>query len=173
MEIKSITQRGLNVDKYTGIETENVVLFSILSFCVVMLYSSTTISTEAARVPQITLAITAILCMIGIVHNYTRFSLPDVFVDKQEEQLFELHPRSMMPTALWSILFVFSLTFVGFFSSIFAFIFLYIYVNDTSLSGISRPITSLIWASASTGFLYYLLVDLMRVSAMYDLGFLI
>ncbi|MFP9193322.1 tripartite tricarboxylate transporter TctB family protein [Natrialbaceae archaeon A-CW1-1] len=165
---------------------ENLTILGLIGFCLVFLYASLDLDFEAARVPLMLIG-GAIFCFLAfwlkhlIPQEYSSIftksnSGISTAVNRPEEQDShtgsDMIPSKMAVISIWYFVYLLSLYYVGFFTTNFVFIFLYILIHEHTLSGIKRLVVPTIAASFTVVFLYVLFADLMRIGSIWRLGVL-
>lgn len=91
--------------------------------------------------------------------------------DQGTEHLYDLNPKRVAKHFLWLSLYIVSLVYVGFWTTNIVFPFVYIMLYETSPLP-RRFLYFALWTGLIVGTLWILFVELLRVQAIWRLGFL-
>lgn len=95
----------------------------------------------------------------------------EVGADEDTEHLYDINPIPVIKHAIWLVLYLASLVYVGFWTTNIVFPFVYIMLYETSPLP-RRFVYYLLWTGLIVGTLWILFVELLRVQAIWRLGFL-
>lgn len=96
----------------------------------------------------------------------------DVDEDEQgTEHLYDLNPRRVAKHFVWLVLYIGGLVYIGFWTTNIVFPFVYIMVYETSPLP-RRFVYYLLWTGLIVGTLWILFVELLKVQAIWRLGFM-
>lgn len=91
--------------------------------------------------------------------------------DPETAHLFDLNPKRVVKHFVWLVLYIASLVYVGFWTTNIVFPFVYIMMYETSPLP-RRFVYYLLWNGLIVGTLWILFVELLKVQAIWRLGFL-
>jgi hypothetical protein len=147
----------------------------------VFLQDLASVRPAGARIPRFTMyAIVALICAHIVLFAFPRLE-PDLIEDEGSEfdeyleqvDTMKVNGPQMLVELVWVVGYIVGMLYVGFFTSSFVFIFLYIYLRETRATGTMRYIIPLVWSTIINVFMYVLFYHLLRVSTVFDLGFLL
>lgn len=129
---------------------------------------------QTGQLPLLVLAGMTIVVLVDLVLTLFPQFLPDQLrTDSTTGSSFENRSISMVDVGKqfgWVICFLTAMYFVGFFTSTFAFAFLYIFVYGPEESLQRRAAVSAAWAVGINAFLYVLFVELLQVGSVFNFG---
>lgn len=91
--------------------------------------------------------------------------------DQDIEHLYDINPKPVAKHFVWLLLYIVSLVYVGFWTTNIVFPFAYIMIYETSPLR-RRFVYYLLWTGLIVGTLWILFVELLKVQAIWRLGFL-
>jgi hypothetical protein len=145
---------------------------------VILLDNAATLDEAAARIPRYVIMGTLLVLGIHVFfillgQRIKGFQGTDVddFAD-EDVNMSDVNLPALIKEMLWICAYVAGLFYIGFFTTTFIFVYIYIVVKDLETKGIQRFVVSGIWAAGITGLLYVLIVQVLKNYSFLRLGML-
>lgn len=173
MAVPSVSDIRRNLSRERSLLIFYVATVAIMLF----LYDNTsTLQDAAARIPRMVILGTLLIVGIHVLVLAAGMRVSgfqddddDEFVD-EDVNMSDVNLPALIKEMVWICVYVAGLFYIGFFTTTFLFVFMYIFAKDLDIEGIWKFIVPAYWAVGITGLLYVLIVLVLENFGILRLG---